>query len=42
MGAAEAKRKPDGGGDMDTAETLHGKRERAPAEEVMDSDIPTK
>ena len=39
--AAEAKRKPVGGGDMDTSETVGGKREQAPMERAMDSDAPT-
>ena len=40
-GAAEARRKPVGGGDMGTSETINGKCERAPADGVMGSDIPT-
>ena len=40
-GAVEARRIPVGGDDMDTSETICGKRERAPAERVMDMDIPT-
>ena len=41
MDAAEAKRAPVGGDDMDTSETVNGKRERAPGEGAADSDIPT-
>lgn len=39
--AAEAKRIPVRGGDMDTSGTVFGKRGRASAEGMMDSDIPT-
>ena len=41
MDAAEAKRISVVGGDMDASETTAGKRERAPVEGAMDSDIPT-
>ena len=40
MGAAEAKRMSVGGDDMATSGTINGKSKRAPAEGVMDSDIP--
>ena len=41
MDTAAAKRKPVGGGDMDTSETINGMRERASVEGVIDSEIPT-
>ena len=41
LDAAEAERRPEGGDDIDTLETINGERERAPAEGGMDSDIPT-
>ena len=40
--AAEEKRIPAGGGDMDASGAIAEKREREPAEGAMDSDIPTK
>ena len=41
MDAAEAKRIPVVDDDMDTSETINGRRERAPAARVMDSGIST-
>ena len=39
--AAEANRKPAGGGDTDTSETINGERGRAPVWGATDSDIRT-
>ena len=40
MNAAEANRIPEGGVEQDTSDYVDGRRERAPAQRVMDSDIP--
>ena len=41
MGAAKANHIPVGGDAMGTSATISEKRERSPAEGVMDTDIPT-
>ena len=41
MDAAEAKRIPGGGGDMDTSGSVNGRRELAPVGGVIDSDFHT-
>ena len=40
MDAAERNRTAPEGGAVDTSDTVPGERERAPAQEVIDSDIP--